>query len=166
VLERQDKFESEGADLSNIDLPSDQDQLIRSVAAVNAKTIVVLNTGSAVTTPWLAAVRGLLEAWYPGEEDGDAIAARLFGDENPSGKRPVAFPESLANVPAHTAAQWPGVGGKVSYSEGLRVGYRWYDAQGIEPQFPFGSGLSTPASASRTSLCSRNPAGTPPSRRT
>jgi beta-glucosidase len=135
-------FEAEGSDLSDIDLPAEEDALIRAVAAVNPNTVVVLNTGSAVTMPWLDSVKGVFEAWYPGQEDGNAIAALLFGDVNPSGKLPVTFPKSLADVPAATAAQWPGTGGKVQYSEGLNVGYRWYDAQQIDPLFAFGYGLS------------------------
>ncbi|HEX3780051.1 MAG TPA: glycoside hydrolase family 3 C-terminal domain-containing protein [Pseudonocardiaceae bacterium] len=135
-------FESEGSDLTDIDLSSQQDQLISAVAAVNPNTVVVLNTGSAVTMPWLDSVKGVLEAWYPGQEDGTAIASVLFGDTNPAGKLPVTFPKSLTDVPASTAAQWPGVNGQVDYSEGLDVGYRWYDAKGIAPLFPFGAGLS------------------------
>ncbi|HEX5403842.1 MAG TPA: glycoside hydrolase family 3 C-terminal domain-containing protein [Pseudonocardiaceae bacterium] len=135
-------FESEGSDLSSIDLPGDQNLLISSVAAANPNTIVVLNTGSAVTMPWLSSVAGVLENWYPGQTDGSAIAAVLFGDVNPSGKLPVSFPKSLADVPASTAAQWPGVNGNVQYSEGVDVGYRWYQAKGIAPLFPFGFGLS------------------------
>ena len=83
-----------------------------------------------------------MEAWYPGQDDGDEIAAVLFGDVNPSGKLPVTFPKSLAQVPASTPAQWPGVNGKVQYSEGILVGYRWYTTKGITPLFPFGYGLS------------------------
>jgi beta-glucosidase len=135
-------FESEGSDLSSIDLPGDQNELISAVAAANPHTIVVLNTGSAVTMPWLGSVAGVLENWYPGQEDGNAIAAVLFGDVNPSGKLPVSFPKSLADVPASTAAQWPGVNGQVQYSEGVDVGYRWYQAKNIAPLFPFGFGLS------------------------
>jgi beta-glucosidase len=135
-------FESEGSDLSSIDLPGDQNLLISAVAAANPNTIVVLNTGSAVTMPWLSSVAGVLENWYPGQEDGNAIAAVLFGDVNPSGKLPVSFPKSLADVPASTTAQWPGTGGNVQYSEGVDVGYRWYQAKGIAPLFPFGFGLS------------------------
>jgi beta-glucosidase len=135
-------FESEGSDLSDIDLSTQQNQLISAVAAVNPNTIVVLNTGSAVTMPWLDTVRGVLEAWYPGQQDGTAIASVLFGDTNPSGKLPVTFPRSLADVPASTTAQWPGVNGQVQYSEGMDVGYRWYDAKNIAPLFAFGSGLS------------------------
>jgi beta-glucosidase len=133
--------ENEGADQAGIDLPSDQNALVQQVAAANPNTVVVLNTGSAVTMPWLGQVKGVVEEWYAGQEVGDSLAALLFGDVNPSGKLPVTFPASLADVPAHTAAQWPGQG-DVKYSEGLQVGYRWYDAQGIAPLFPFGFGLS------------------------
>ena len=135
-------YETEGADLATIDLPASENQLISAVAAANPDTVVVLNTGSAVTMPWLNQVKGVLEAWYPGQDDGDEIAAVLFGDVNPSGKLPVTFPASLAQVPASTAAQWPGVNGKVQYSEGVLVGYRWYTTKGITPLFPFGYGLS------------------------
>ena len=136
------KGESEGSDLGNIDLTSAQNSLISAVAAANPKTVVVLNTGSAVTMPWLSSVAGVFEAWYPGQEDGNAIAALLFGDVNPSGKLPVTFPTSLSQVPANTAAQWPGTNGQVQYSEGLNVGYRYYDANNLTPLFPFGFGLS------------------------
>jgi beta-glucosidase len=134
--------ESEGSDLGNIDLPGTQNQLISAVAAANPNTVVVLNTGSAVTMPWVNSVAGVLESWYPGQEDGNAIAAVLFGDVNPSGKLPVSFPKSLADVPASSAAQWPGTNGTVQYSEGVNVGYRWYQAKNIVPLFPFGFGLS------------------------
>jgi beta-glucosidase len=136
------KSESEGSDLSSIDLTSAQNSLISAVAAANSHTIVVLNTGSAVTMPWLSSVAGVLEAWYPGQQDGTAIAALLFGDANPSGHLPVTFPQSLSQVPAATTAQWPGSGGTVQYSEGTNVGYRWYNANNLTPLFPFGFGLS------------------------
>jgi beta-glucosidase len=135
-------FETEGADLATISLAANENKLISAVAAANPDTVVVLNTGSAVTMPWLNRVKGVVEAWYPGQDDGDAIAAVLFGDVNPSGKLPVTFPASLAQVPASTAAQWPGVNGKVRYSEGVLVGYRWYTTKHITPLFPFGYGLS------------------------
>ena len=134
--------ESEGSDLSSIDLPGTQNELIEQVAAANPHTVVVLNTGSAVTMPWLGSVSGVLENWYPGQSDGTAIAALLYGDVNPSGKLPVSFPKSLADVPAATQAQWPGVNNQVQYSEGLDIGYRWYQAKNITPLFPFGYGLS------------------------
>jgi beta-glucosidase len=136
------KFESEGSDLSDISLPADQNQLVTDVAAANPNTVVVVNSGSAVAMPWADSVRGIIEAWYPGQQYGTALAQLLWGDVNPSGKLPVTFPKSLADVPAHTTAQWPGTNNTVQYSEGLDVGYRWYDQQNIAPQFPFGFGLS------------------------
>ena len=134
--------ESEGSDLSSIDLSSADNSLISAVAAANPHTVVVLNTGSAVTMPWLPEVAGVFEAWYPGQQDGTAIGALLFGGADPSGHLTVTFPASLAQVPAATAAQWPGQNGTVQYSEGIDVGYRWYDTQGLSPLFPFGYGLS------------------------
>ena len=112
------------------------------MAAANPHTVVVLNTGSAVTMPWLSPVAGVLEAWYPGQQDGNAIAALLFGSADPSGHLTVTFPASLSQVPAATAAQWTGTGGTVQYSEGIDVGYRWYNTKALTPLFPFGYGLS------------------------
>jgi hypothetical protein len=129
-------------DLNNIDLSSAQNQLVTDVAAANPNTVVVVNSGSAITMPWANSVKGIIENWYPGQTDGTAIAALLYGDVNFSGKLPVTFPQSLADVPASTPAQWPGQNGTVQYSEGLDVGYRWYDAQNKTPLFPFGYGLS------------------------
>jgi beta-glucosidase len=134
--------ESEGSDLTSIDLGTTQDNLITSVAAANPNTVVVLNTGSAITMPWLSSVKGVLEAWYPGQEDGTAIGALLYGSADPSGHLPVTFPTSLSQVPASTTAQWPGTNGTVQYSEGVDVGYRWYNSQNLTPLFPFGFGLS------------------------
>jgi beta-glucosidase len=134
--------EGEGADLPNIDLAAAQNQLVGDVAAANPNTVVVVNSGSAVTMPWAGSVKAIIENWYPGQEDGNAIAALLYGDVNFSGKLPVTFPQSLADVPAHTTAQWPGQNGQVQYSEGVDVGYRWYDSQHLTPLFPFGFGLS------------------------
>ncbi|WP_329361816.1 glycoside hydrolase family 3 C-terminal domain-containing protein [Streptomyces sp. NBC_00669] len=136
------KSESEGGDLANIDLAASDNSLISAVAKANPHTVVVLNTGSAVTMPWLSSVSGVFEAWYPGQEDGNAIADLLFGDVDPSGHLPVTFPTSLDQVPANSAAQWPGADNKVQYSEGLQVGYRHYDATKQTPLFPFGFGLS------------------------
>jgi beta-glucosidase len=127
--------------------PVDQDQLIAKVAAANPNTIVVLNTGGPVLMPWLGQIKGLFEAWYPGQQDGNAIAAVLFGDVNPSAKLPETFPKSRADIPTQTQQQYPGVTEpsgvpRATYSEGLLVGYRWYDAKRITPLFPFGFGLS------------------------
>lgn len=134
--------EGEGHDRPNLELPGNQDQLISTVAAANPKTVVVLNTGGAVLMPWVENVRGIIEAWYPGQEDGNAIAAILFGDVNPAGKLPLTFPRTADKIPTSTPQQWPGVNGESTYSERLEVGYRWYDATGTEPLFPFGFGLS------------------------
>jgi beta-glucosidase len=92
--------------------------------------------------PWVDAVPAILEAWYPGEEDGSAVAAVLFGDVNPSGKLPQTFPKAVADLPANTPEQYPGVNGAANYAEGIFVGYRHFDANNIEPLFPFGHGLS------------------------
>lgn len=134
--------ESEGSDLPNLSLPSGQDQLIEAVAEANPHTIVVINSGGPVVMPWLDQVQAVLEAWYPGQQDGNAVAAVLFGNVDPSGKLPITFPTSTAATPVSTPAQFPGVGGEVHYSEGLDVGYRWYDQEGVTPLFPFGFGLS------------------------
>jgi beta-glucosidase len=135
-------YGNEGTDQTTIDLPGTQNDLITQVAAANPRTIVVLHTNSATTMPWLGNVAAVFEGFYGGQQVGTAIARLLFGDANPSGKLPVTFPKSLADVPAHTTAQWPGNGTNVQYSEALKVGYRWYDSQNIAPLFPFGFGLS------------------------
>jgi beta-glucosidase len=149
--------QEEGTDLSNLgfsngvctvalseceNVPANSDQLISAVAAANPRTVVVLNTGGPVLMPWLNQVSSVLETWYPGEEDGAAAAALLFGDVDPSGKLPITFPASLSQLPTTTAAQYPGVNGTAIYSEGLLVGYRWYDAEHLTPLFPFGFGMS------------------------
>ncbi|HEV2436177.1 MAG TPA: glycoside hydrolase family 3 C-terminal domain-containing protein [Verrucomicrobiae bacterium] len=133
--------ETEGYD-HPLTLAGDQDQLVETVAAANPHTVVVLKTGSAVLLPWVDKVPAILEAWYPGEEDGHAVAAVLFGDVNPSGKLPLTFPRQLADLPANTPGQYPGVDGVAHYSEGIFVGYRHFDARDIQPLFPFGYGLS------------------------
>jgi len=133
--------EGEGAD-HPIDLSPEQNQLIETVAAANPRTIVVLKTGSAVPMPWLDKVAGVLEAWYPGEEDGNAVARVLFGEVNPSGKLPVSFPKSSQDTLARDPELYPGNGKEVHYNEGINVGYRWFQSNGIKPLFPFGYGLS------------------------
>jgi beta-glucosidase len=134
--------EREGADRPNMSLTGNQDALVQSVAAANPHTIVVIDSGAPVLMPWVNDVPSILEAWYPGEEDGNALAAVLFGDVNPSGKLPVTFPRSEAQTPVADPSRWPGVNGTATYSEGLQVGYRWYDANNETPLFPFGYGLS------------------------
>jgi beta-glucosidase len=137
-----DDTETEAADRLTLNLPSAQNELINAVARANPHTVVVIDAGAPVAMPWLGQVAGVVDAWYPGESNGTALASVLFGQTNPSGHLPVTFPASLSQVPAHTKAQFPGVNGKVHYSEGLDVGYRWYDAKSLTPMFPFGYGLS------------------------
>ena len=136
--------QGEGMDRYSLSLPGDQNQLIDQVARANRRTVVVLNTGGPVLMPWLDEVSGVLEAWYPGQQFGTAIAGVLFGDASPGGRLPVTFPASENQGPAPRTQpnRYPGVNGTVSYDEALNVGYRWYDATGQRPLFPFGYGLS------------------------
>jgi beta-glucosidase len=134
--------ETEGKDRPGLELPGDQDALIRAVAAANKKTIVVLDTGGPVLMPWIDRVTGVIEAWYPGQEDGNAIAAILYGDYDPSAKLPLTFPRSATAIPTSSKQQWPGINGESDYTERLEVGYRWFDAKNAAPLFPFGFGLS------------------------
>jgi beta-glucosidase len=153
--------ETEGSDLSSIDLGSTEDSLISAVAAANPHTIVVLNSGSAVTMPWLSPAAAVVEAWYPGQENGTALANILFGNFDPSGHLPVSFPASLSQVPASTAQEFPGENGQVQYNEGIDVGYRWYQSTDQAPLFPFGYGLSyTTFSFSGLSVTGFNSSGT------
>jgi beta-glucosidase len=134
------EWESEGRDRPNMELPGEQARLIEAVAGANENTIVVLNTGSPIPMDWVDKVAAVVQAWYPGQEAGNAIADVLFGDVNPSGKLPTTFPRRLEDNPAHI--NYPGENGQVHYGEGIFVGYRYYDEKGIEPLFPFGHGLS------------------------
>jgi beta-glucosidase len=134
--------ETEGSDRPDLTLPNNQDALIAVVAAAAKKTIVVLNTGGPVLMPWIDKVAGIVEAWYPGQEDGNAIAAVLYGDVNPAAKLPLTFPHTADQIPTPSKEQWPGVDGQSQYSERLNIGYRWYDANNVAPLFPFGFGLS------------------------
>src|SRR5262249_46660604 len=119
--------EAEGRD-HPISLQGNQDELVTAVAAANPHTVVVVKSGSAVLMPWAEKVPAILEAWYPGEEDGNAVAAVLFGDHNPSGKLPLTFPKDVQDTFAKVREQYPGVAGTAHYSEGIFVGYRYYDA--------------------------------------
>jgi len=134
--------EGEESDLTTLDLSSADETMIEDVAAVNPNTVVVINSGSPVVMPWLNSVAGVFENWYGGQETGAAVAALLFGTADPSGKLPVTFPSSLSQVPAQTTAQWPGTSTGTDYTEGVDIGYRWYQSQNITPAFPFGFGLS------------------------
>ena len=141
VVGRYNKLESEGFDVRTMDLPAGQDELIAAVEQANPHTIVVLNTGDPVTmTKWIDRTPVLLDMWYGGQEGGHALASVLFGDANPSGKLPVTLPKKFEDSPA--AANYPGKDLEVNYAEGLYVGYRYFDTKNVEPQFPFGFGLS------------------------
>ncbi len=137
------EIESEGSD-REFSLPIGQDELIREIAQINPKTVVVLTSGGAVdVTPWLASVPAVLEAWYPGQEGGKALAGILLGDIDPSGHLPITWDASLAQNPSAPYYYYtqPGTN-KVEYKEGIFTGYRGYDHAGTKPEFPFGFGLS------------------------
>ena len=121
-------------------LPPPQDELVRAVAAVNPRTVVVVNAASPVEMDWADDVGAVLQCWFAGEEWGNALADVLSGDVSPSGKLPTTFPVRIEDTPAFTS--YPGERGQVHYGEGVFVGYRWYDARRIEPRFCFGHGLS------------------------
>jgi beta-glucosidase len=133
-------WETEGYDRKDMDLAGEQNALIARVAAANPKTIVVLQTGSPISMPWLDKVAGVLQVWYPGQECGNAIADLLFGAVNPSGKLAQTYPVRLEDNPAYI--NYPGENGHVRYGEGIFVGYRYYEKKNVAPLFPFGFGLS------------------------
>jgi beta-glucosidase len=146
------QWESEGVDLPNLSLPDDQDALIGQVAAANPRTIVVLETGTAVAMPWLDKVAGVVEAWYAGSAGHKALANVLVGEVNPSGKLPITFPKSEQDLPRPVIPAPPvprrgqkpdaGLNYAVDYDEGSAVGYKWYEAKHRQPLFAFGFGLS------------------------
>jgi beta-glucosidase len=133
-------WETEGNDRESMALPPPQDDLVRAVVTANPRTAVVVNAGSPLAMPWLDDVPAVLQAWFAGEEWGNALAGVLSGDIVPSGKLPTTFPMRLEDTPAFT--NYPGERGHVHYGEGIFVGYRWYDTREIEPRFCFGHGLS------------------------
>jgi beta-glucosidase len=136
-------FETEMMDRPDLRLPNDQDALIAAVVAANPRTIVVLMNGAPIETArWDGDVAALVEAWFAGQEQGNALARVLFGDVDASGRLPLTFPRSLSETPVSSPAQYPGIDGVATYSEGVIVGYRGYDELGLEPQYPFGHGLS------------------------
>jgi beta-glucosidase len=134
----------EGMDRSTLALPGDQDALIEAVAKANRRTIVVLNTAGPVLMPWLGDVDAVLQAWYPGQQFGTALASVLYGDSDPGGRLPVTFPASDQQGPAPPSRpeRYPGINGTERYDEGIFVGYRFYDRFGQRPLFGFGYGLS------------------------
>ena len=139
IVGTNDDWESEGWDRTDLALPGVQDELIRRVAEVSARTIVVINAGSPVTMPWLNDVDAVLMVWFPGQAMGDALVDVLLGEVEPQGRLPVTFPARFEDTPAFE--HHPGRNGTASYLEGRLMGYRWYDTVGREPLFPFGFGL-------------------------
>ncbi|MDL4840225.1 glycoside hydrolase family 3 C-terminal domain-containing protein [Aquibacillus rhizosphaerae] len=137
-------YDSEGyVDSSNLDLPNNQAQLIKEVTAANPNTIVVQMSGRAVQmNEWQDNVPAIVQAWFAGQEQGNAIANVLFGDVNPSGKLPITFPVDEDSTPVSEDIQFPGVDGVSKYTEGVFVGYKGYEAAGIKPAYAFGHGLS------------------------
>jgi beta-glucosidase len=140
VVGTDNDWETEGHDRESMALPPPQDELVRAVAAVNPRTIVVINAASPVEMPWADDVAAIMQAWFPGQEWGNALADVVSGDLSPSGKLPTTIPVRLEDTPAFT--NYPGERGQVRYGEGVFVGYRWYDTRAIEPRFCFGHGLS------------------------
>jgi beta-glucosidase len=155
------QWESEGMDLDSLSLPDKQDELIEKVAAANPHTIVVLETGSPVTMPWADHVNAVLEAWYGGSHGAQALARVIFGEVNPGAKLPITFPRSDADLPHRDIIKppaesvtrhgdpdaWKRIAAglpafQITYDEGLKVGYKWYDAEHKDVLFPFGYGLS------------------------
>src|SRR5262245_54690134 len=139
------RVEGEAFDLPDLSLPWGQDAIIDAVASANPNTIVVLETGNPVAMPWRDKVKGIVQAWYPGQAGGQAIAEVLTGQVNPSGRLPITFPESLAQTPR---PEFPGMETPwgtptaVRYDEGAEVGYRWYAQKNMKPMYAFGHGLS------------------------
>jgi len=136
-----DAYESEGRDRPSMELMGQQNELITAVAQANPRTVVVLNVGAPVNMPWVEQVPAIVQAYYPGMENGNAVAAVLLGKVNPSGKLPVTFPVRLEDTPAYINTSYPG-SREVNYGEGIFVGYRYYDKKDVAPLFPFGHGLS------------------------
>jgi beta-glucosidase len=140
---RSGEWDTEGSDLLDITLPGRQDELITKVLAANPNTVVVLQTGGPTEMPWVEQADTLLQAWYPGQECGNAIADVLFGDVEPTGRLPQSFPVKWSDNPTAVGDDlvYPGKEGRVEYREKLNIGYRHYDATGIKTLFPFGYGL-------------------------
>jgi beta-glucosidase len=136
-------YDAEDVDKPDMNMPFGQDALISAVLKANPNTVVVMMGGGPIDmSQWLGSARAVVQAWYPGMEGGNALAGVLFGQVNPSGKLPMTFPKTLADVPAHKLGQYPGDSVKVYYNDDIYVGYRYYDTYGVEPLFAFGHGLS------------------------
>ncbi|WP_098743147.1 glycoside hydrolase family 3 C-terminal domain-containing protein [Paenibacillus sp. EZ-K15] len=135
-----DRYESEGYDRKHLNMPSNQNQLIEAIAAVQSNVVIVLMNGSPIEMPWVGQVKSILEAYLGGQASGGAIADLLFGEVNPSGKLAETFPMKKSDNPSFLF--FPGEGNRAEYREGIFVGYRYYDAKEVKPLFPFGHGLS------------------------
>jgi beta-glucosidase len=139
------RVEGEGFDLADLSLPWGQDAVIDAVASVNPNTIVVLETGNPVSMPWRDKVKAIVQAWYPGQAGGRAIAEVLTGKVNPSGRLPITFPANLSQTPrpelSGLGTPW-GTPVTIRYDEGAEVGYRWYAQKNLKPMYAFGYGLS------------------------
>lgn len=136
-------YDAEDTDKPDMRMPFGQDELIKAVRAANPKTVVVLIGGGPIDmSEWVGDVKGIVQAWYPGMEGGNALADILFGKVSPSGKLPMTFPKKLEDAPAHKLGQFPGDSVNVYYNEDIYVGYRYFDTYQVEPQFAFGHGLS------------------------
>jgi beta-glucosidase len=136
-------YDMEGQDKTDLQLMFGQEELINDIAKVNPNLAVVIMGGSNVEMQnWMNSAKAILQAWYPGMEGGNALAAILFGKINPSGKLPMTFANSHLDYPAHKIGDFPGEDMRVEYKEGIYVGYRYFDKEKIEPVFPFGFGLS------------------------
>jgi len=136
------EWESEGYDRQTMDLPKDgsQDRLVEAVLAANPRTVVVNQSGTPVSMRWAHKAPAILQAWYQGQEAGNALADVLLGNASPSGKLPTTFPVRIEDNPAFH--NWPGENLKTVYGEGIYVGYRHYERSKITPLFPFGHGLT------------------------
>ncbi len=141
-LNKSEHQDCEGGDRLGMELPYDQDKLIEALSEANKNLVVVLISGNAMAMPWVEDVPAIVESWFLGSEAGNALAAILVGDVNPSGKLPFTFPKKLEDNSAHSVGEFPGSNGQVNYKEGIFVGYRWHEKQKIEPLFCFGHGLS------------------------
>ncbi|MFC5848766.1 glycoside hydrolase family 3 C-terminal domain-containing protein [Deinococcus petrolearius] len=138
-------WETEGVDRWGLTLPGRQDELVQAVARANPNTVVLLQTGGPVLMPWLPDVPAVVQAWFPGQEAGHAVADVLLGHADPGGRLPQTFPARLEDDPVQPQTpdvQYPGEQGRVAYQEGLFIGYRHVDRSGLTPLFPFGFGLS------------------------
>jgi beta-glucosidase len=133
---------TEATDREDLRLPSGQDELVERVASAAERTVVVLRTSGPVELPWAEDVDAVVESWYAGQADGDALAAVLYGDADPGGRLPVTFGRRAADYPTNTTERFPGVDDAVTYDEGVFVGYRYFDREGTKPRYPFGHGLS------------------------